>query len=329
MLFISSEVSAQPSRRGFPINVDSGAEADLPTVSVVIPTHNRPRLVLEAITSVAEQTYQGRIEILVVFDNAEPHPLEVSVGSGRDLTALVNDARTPGLAGARNTGILAAKGTYIAFCDDDDTWYPTRLERQFDLLASHGGPAVLSGGIDVVSESGTSARIPPPGPLRRKDFLRDRIMEVHPSTLLLPREVFEVAGMVDEALPGSYAEDYDLLLRVSEHLPVLCVQERIALIAFHAGSFYASRWEVIISGLEYLLEKHPDFAEVPEGRARIHGQIAFARGASGSRRLALRSVRRALADNWTEKRAYAALLVSLGFPPAWVAQLARQRGRGI
>ncbi len=318
-----------PTKRETSINEAWRTEADLPMVSVVIPTHNRPRLVLEAITSVAEQTYPGRIEIFVVFDNAEPHPIEVDVGSGRDLTVLVNDARTPGLAGARNTGILASRGAYIAFCDDDDIWYPTRLEQQFELLAAYGGPAVLSGGIHVVSDSGTITRIPPSGPLRRKDFLRDRIMEVNPVTLLLPRDLFEVVGMVDEALPGSYAEDYDLLLRVSEHLPVLCVQECIASITFHAGSFYASRWEMIVSGLEYLLEKHPDFAEVPEGRARIQGQIAFAQGASGSRRLALRSVRRALADNPTEKRAYAALLVALGFPAAWVARFARQRGRGI
>lgn len=295
----------------------------------MVPTHNRPRLVLEAIASVAEQSYPGSIEINVVFDNAEPHALDIDVGPRRELNILVNDERKPGLAGARNTGILASEGAYIGFCDDDDAWYPKRLEQQFALLAEFGEPAVISGGIDVVAESGTTPRIPPKGPLWRRDFLLDRIMAVHPSTLLLPRDAFELAGLVDEDLPASYAEDYDLLLRVSEHMPILCVQEPVASIAFHTGSFYASRWDVIIEGLEYLLQKHPDFGDVPEGRARIRGQLAFARAARGSRRSAIQSARLALADNPTEKRAYAALLVSLGLSPAWVARLARRRGRGI
>lgn len=284
---------------------------------------------MEAISSVVEQTYAGSIEILVVFDNARPHPLDVELRNGRELTVMVNEDRTPGLAGARNTGILAARGEYLAFCDDDDSWYPKRLEQQFALLADFGDLALVSGGIDVVSDSRTTARIPPAGPLRREDFLRDRIMEIHPSTFLVPRQAFDEVGLVDESLPASYAEDYDLLLRVSEVMPVLCVQEPIASIAFHVGSFYASRWDVIIAGLEYLLDKHPDFADVPEGRARVLGQIAFAQAASGSRAAALRSVRRTLRDKPTEKRAIAALLVSLGLPPRWIAQVARRRGRGI
>jgi glycosyltransferase involved in cell wall biosynthesis len=324
-----TDLAAPSIRRAAPIFDERIHGADLPKVSVVIPTHNRPKLVLEAIESVARQTYAGSIEIVVVFDNAQPHPLEIAVGAERSLKVQTNDARTPGLAGARNTGILASDGAFVAFCDDDDAWYPERLRRQFELLAEYGQPAVMSGGIDVVTDTGTSSRIPPLGPLRREDFLRDRIMEVHPSTLLLPRDVFEIVGLVDEDLPRSYAEDYDLLLRVTQHLPVLCVQEPIASIAFHAGSFYASRWDVIISGLEYLLEKHPDFEEVPEGRARLNGQIAFAHAATGERRTALRSARTALRDNPREKRAYAAVLASMGVPPAWIAQLARRRGRGI
>ena len=57
-----------------------------------------------------EQTYAGEIEVVIVFDQSEPHPIEVDVPAGRTLTVIRNTERNPGLAGARNTGVLATSG---------------------------------------------------------------------------------------------------------------------------------------------------------------------------------------------------------------------------
>lgn len=299
-------------------------------VSVVVPTHNRPQLVLEAVHSIVTQDHPGPIEVLVVFDSCDPHPIGVACPPGRTVRALINDQRTPGLAGARNTGILAATGEFIGFCDDDDAWLPGKLASQMAALRAFGGEALCGTGSLVVADESTHPRPGPRQVLGLEDFLRDRIMEIASGSFLVRRRtLIEKIGLLDEELPGSYGEDYDLLLRAARVLPVINVAEPLLRVSFHSGSFYVARWRTIIAALTYLLAKHPEFATVPEGRARIRGQIAFAHAALGERAFARDIAREVLRDNHREKRAYAALLASAGVPAAWVAGLARRFGRGI
>ena len=98
-------------------------------VSVVIATRNRPELVRKAIASVIAQDYAGEIEVVLVFDQSEPDLTMASDAPGRTVRVITN-TRTPGLAGARNSGIQAAEGPWVAFCDDDDHWRPEKITRQ-------------------------------------------------------------------------------------------------------------------------------------------------------------------------------------------------------
>ena len=95
-----------------------------PSVSVVIATRDRPVLLRRAVQRVMEQSYPGEIECVLVFDQSDPAPPDVDVPAGRTLRSITN-GRSPGLAGARNSGVLASSGEIIAFCDDDDEWLPT------------------------------------------------------------------------------------------------------------------------------------------------------------------------------------------------------------
>jgi glycosyltransferase involved in cell wall biosynthesis len=104
-----------------------------PSVGVVIPTHDRPGPLRAAVDAVLHQDYPGRLRVVVVYDQAEPE-LEPD-GS---VTVLVNE-RTPGLAGARNTGIGALEDELVAFCDDDDVWRPGKLRAQVEALAGRPG----------------------------------------------------------------------------------------------------------------------------------------------------------------------------------------------
>ena len=93
-----------------------------PSIGVVVPTRNRPELLRRALASIAAQDYPGVLRTVVVYDQSEPDPtLGVEV---------LTNARTPGLAGARNTGILALDTDLVAFCDDDDEWAPDKLSAQ-------------------------------------------------------------------------------------------------------------------------------------------------------------------------------------------------------
>ena len=111
------------------------------------------------------------------------------------------------------------------------------------------------------------------------------------------RQLLDDIGLVDEEIPGSYAEDYEWLLRASRLGPVLAVAEPLAVIHWHQSSFFADRWRTIISALTYLVDKHQDLQGEPSGLARIYGQIAFAHAALGERRPARRWARRTLSLN--------------------------------
>src|SRR5437868_1745643 len=90
-----------------------------PSVTAAVPTRDRPELLRRAVRSILDQDYDGDVHCLIVFDGGDPVPVEVPTSQRRSLRTLTN-LRTPGLAGARNTGILEADGDLVAFCDDDD-----------------------------------------------------------------------------------------------------------------------------------------------------------------------------------------------------------------
>jgi hypothetical protein len=99
---------------------------------------------------------------------------------------------------------------------------------------------------------------------------------------------------------------------------------------WHQNSFFAQRWQTIADGLGYLLDKHPELAADPRGRARIVGQAAFAHAALAHRGVACRAGLRALRANPLERRAYLALAVASGVMPASsIVRLANRKGRGI
>jgi glycosyltransferase involved in cell wall biosynthesis len=304
--------------------------AETPLVSVVVPTRDRPELLRRAVTAILGQTYPGRVECLVVFDQSDPDLPWAPLPAGRRLVLVGND-RTPGLAGARNSGILAATGELVAFCDDDDEWLPEKLARQVARLLATPAAAVSTTGILVRYQDRTTTRLAPTELVTHGQLLRSRLTELHPSTVLARRrQLLDDIGLVDEQIPGSYAEDYEWLLRASRHAPVLAVPEPLAVIHWHQSSFFSDRWRTIIAALTYLVDKHRELQREPSGLARIYGQIAFAHAALGERAKARSWARRTLSLNRRERRAYLALAISLGLISAkTVTRLAHAAGKGI
>src|SRR5918999_4669232 len=105
-----------------------------PLISVIIPTFNRPKMLVRAIKSVNRQTYPN-LEIIVVDDESSSD-INSFIEKECDNIALqvLRNTRRPGGAGTRNTGFYASKGEYIAFLDDDDEWLPQKISRQFDVF---------------------------------------------------------------------------------------------------------------------------------------------------------------------------------------------------
>ena len=300
-----------------------------PSVSVVVPTHGRPQLVRRALAGIEASDYDGPVDVVVVADREEPDQALARPDAARPVRVVPN-TRTPGLAGARNTGISATGGDLVAFCDDDDVWRPEKLRRQVEVLAD---PAlgVVTTGIAVHAHGKVHERVLEADRVTTADLIRSRVAEAHPSSFLVRRALLEGRiGLVDEVLPGSYAEDYEWLLRASRVTGIAAVRAPLVDVYWHEGSYFAERWRTIVAALDHLLDVSPELAADGPGRARIEAQQAFAHAALGergdARRLALRALGRAPA----QRRAWLALAVSSGVVSSdRVVRLAAARGRGI
>jgi glycosyltransferase involved in cell wall biosynthesis len=303
----------------------------VPPVSVVVPTHNRPELLRGTVRSILGQRYAGRVECLVVFDRQEPQPVDVEVPDGRELRLLVND-RSPGPAGAYNVGALAATGDYFALCDDDDEWLPDKLALQVEALERRPDLLFATCGIYLGDGALTRnpTRIPERDVLTVDDLLNSARNELHSSTFIVRRRaMLDQIGLVDEAIPHSYGEDYDWLLRAARVGPVLAVRRPLVRVRWQF-SYFADRWQAIIDGLEYQLEHRTELHRRPRNLSRIYGRLAFAHAALGRRAVARKLARQSLRLSWRQPRAYLAYLVSLGLlRPRAVLRIAHSLGRGV
>ena len=197
--------------------------APWPSVTVIVPTRDRPVMVARAVRSIIGQSYPGEIECVIVFDQSDPAEVNVELSPGRQVRILTN-TRTPGAAGARNTGIIASDGPFVAFCDDDDTWDADKLRLQVELLdvAPFGFVAC---GMRVHYADRVIAR-PAPGSVSLQQLVRKRHPELGVPTFLLRRDALTEIGLLDEQVPGSSGEDYDFLLRSARRGPIDAVSLR-------------------------------------------------------------------------------------------------------
>ena len=300
--------------------------APWPSVGVVIPTHNRPDQLRAALSAVRAQDYPGRVRTVVVFDRSEP-----DATLARPDVVVVANKRTPGLAGARNSGILALDTDLIAFCDDDDVWLPAKLTAQVQALQAAPGAEFASCGIIVEFNGTASPRLAGAARVSYADLLRSRMVMVHSSTYLIRRAaMLGGIGLVDEQIPGGQNEDWDLALRAARRHPIVLADEPLVRVGWGSSSYFATQWESKAAALKWMLERYPDLRRSRIGSARVYGQLAFAYACLGQRREAGQWAVRALRQNWHERRVPFALAVASGaVSGSTVLRVLHQRGHGI
>lgn len=245
-----------------------------PLISVIIPTYNTEKFIVDALDSVFKQTYRP-IEVIVVDDGSTDNTAEIirkyvqTVQSIRDVdscqttetieqleqaersnnsnilnecadqtprtirTFLTSEAieliyiyqKNGGRASARNTGIKAARGKYIAFLDSDDMWTPGKLEKQINIMEGNKNIDFLFGDKQRFSDNG---KILTTSMFKKNNYdenffgdpfyVRDAYKKLLHSnfiptgTVIMKRECFDRTGLFDESI---YAEDYEFWLRVA------------------------------------------------------------------------------------------------------------------
>jgi glycosyltransferase involved in cell wall biosynthesis len=300
-----------------------------PSVSVVVPTRNRPVLLARAMQGILSQAYDGALEVLIVVDQDDPATATAGLPDDRRIR-IISNSRKPGLSGTRNTGILDSTADIIAFCDDDDEWLPGKLSRQIEGLQQRATAEFASCSIEVDFEGTRSVRLAGKSVITHDDLLPSRMSMLHSSTFVIRRQALvDGIGLIDEDVPGSQNEDWDLLLRASARAPIVHIDDPLVRVYWSARSYFSRDWETKIASRTWMLERHPDIAESPKGSARVYGQIAFAYAASGERRTALGWARRSIGRRWKEPRAYLAVATAAGVPAETILRALHKRGRGI
>ena len=186
-----------------------------PTVSVIIPTYNRAHLVGRAIRSVLNQTYQD-FEIIVVDDGSTDNTGEVVKGLNDPRIHYIRYEQNRGGSAARNTGIRASRGEYIAFLDSDDEWRLEKLKKQMEVFraASDKVGAVYTGLQHVVNGKCAKVTRPTRSGCIRKELLKKNVVGTT-SSVVARRKCFLLTGLFDEKMPA--AQDFDMWVRISEH----------------------------------------------------------------------------------------------------------------
>lgn len=188
-------------------------------ISVVIPTWNRAERLARALDSVFTQELAPH-EVIVVDDGSTDHTRELV--TRRFGGACYHYQHNRGVSSARNAGIRAASGDWIALLDSDDRWHPDKLARQQAMV--HATPdAVLCHSDEIWIRNGKRVN-----PMQKHAKLGGRIFRhclprcpISPSASLIRRDLFDSIGLFDETLPA--CEDYDLWLRICAVHSVLYV----------------------------------------------------------------------------------------------------------
>lgn len=250
-------------------------------VSVIIPTYNYGHFIAEAVESALGQTVAPG-EVVVVDDGSTDDTVEIVARFG-DRVRYVRQ-ENQGVSAARNRGARVTTGEFIAFMDADDTWEPSKLEKQVALFERDPEIGLVHCGTRTFdSETGKTLATDLDG---GEGWMADNLLLWNGSTIIGPggtilvkREAFDKAGGFDEAM--KVGEDWDLCYRIARLYKVGFVREALVNYRNHRDNAHKNVAEME-SGMRRFYEKA--FAEadadVLKLRPRAYGN--FHRVLSGS-----------------------------------------------
>ncbi|MEW6544055.1 MAG: glycosyltransferase [Nitrospirota bacterium] len=291
----------------------------MPKVSVVVPVYNGERYLREALDSVFAQTFRD-YEVVCVDDGSKDGSLDILQSYGTKVTVLrqVNQ----GACAARNAGVQATSAPYVAFLDQDDRWYPHKLEQQVAVLETEPDVVLVLCNSDRMDEHGrriqvgaalaerVTRRRSPLGRLIDEDQLLS-------SAMLVRREALVRAGLYDPELRGF--EDFDLSARLRQQGRFEFLEQPGMCYRVHAASLsHAAGGAVVRSRERFLLKMRTLYAGDRERQRLIRTMLAecysdwgLREVGAGNRAEGRRLLLRSISENPIKFRTYSRLIRSL------------------
>lgn len=269
-----------------------------PSVSVIISTYNRRRLLPLALSSALRQRF-GSFEVIVVDNGSTDGTAEVLDSFDDPRLVRVRNEVSLGSTGGRNCGIERASGRWISLLDDDDMWSPDKLSAQVEALERSGRSWAFSGVVFINADGALVAGAPPPDADRvMRDLPHQYSVPGGVSSVIWERDALDEGGRLDPALV--YTSDWDLCLRLSRRGPPAIVPAPHVAYRLHGANVsrhaagYAHEFDLI----------EQKFSDLRNGRsvwrAGHHRYLGGVLLRGGARRAAAASYVRAIAGgDWS------------------------------
>ena len=223
-------------------------------ISIISPSFNNAKYLSKAIESCINQTYRN-IEIVIVEGGSTDNSLDIISGYADKeprLKVLIH-TDNKGVSKARNDGIVASSGEFIAILDSDDLMTPTRLEELYVEICKDSAYGLVHSDVTVINSVGMAL-----GQITgRKRYSKGNICgEVlrrrgcHIGYPMIRRSCLEKSGLYDEILRGG--EDYDLYTRLTRYYPVAYVQRPLYLYRRHGSNASSKLSLMVVHYKQYL-----------------------------------------------------------------------------
>jgi glycosyltransferase involved in cell wall biosynthesis len=235
-----------------------------PLVSVIVPIFNGARYIVECLNSVVTQSYTN-LEILVIDDGSLDNSVEVvnSFISKHPKTAIrLYCQSNGGSSAARNTGLINAKGEYVAFLDADDFWFPNKVEKHISEMIRTKSKVVGSLMRYANSNSRMFGICGEESSNRQADIKLGRLMPVVLSSIIFESQLIATVSGFDEQL--RFSQDLDLLARCAQLTEIRVLPLPLGVYRLHGSSISTVNGFEQEKSFEYIKFKYADYPNNPK-----------------------------------------------------------------
>jgi len=229
---------------------------NIPKVSVIIPTYNRAYLIGRALKSVLNQSYRD-FEVIVVDDGSTDNTNEVIKSFIDERIRYYYHKKNKGYPEALNTGLNLARGSFIAFQDDDDEWFPEKLNKQMMIFkkVNQNVGVVYSGFWKIRNDK--KIYIPSSHVVQKEGNIHTELLKgnfVGMPSSIVRRECFDKVGMFDTTI--SYLQDWELWIRISKYYEFKYIPEPLMISYYTPNSVSVKSSIIQAETMKLILSKH-------------------------------------------------------------------------
>lgn len=264
-------------------------------VTAVLTTYKRePKIVERALKSILAQTYDN-LEIIVVDDSPSDYPLREEVAATVMLyqhagVRYIQHSQNSGACVARNTGLEAANGKFIAYLDDDDEWLPEKIEKQVSVFSNSDESVGLVYNDFIFHNEKTGEII-----LKKSKKIHGHILHElleHGNVIggtsipLIRTSVLREIGGFDVLLEA--AQDYDVWVRIAERYTIKHIDEYLNRYYFHNGEQITFNLQKRLSGRLRIIQKYEHYFTTEKGMCwRLNMDVAWIYADMGQKKKAI------------------------------------------